>query len=110
MAEIESGQSGIAAVNGARLYYEVAGDGPAVVLLHAGIADSRMWDEQFDELARRYRMIRYDARGFGRSDLPAGPFAPHDDLRGLLQILGVERAALVGLSMGGATAIDFTIA
>jgi 3-oxoadipate enol-lactonase len=110
MTETAAGQSGIAEVNGARLFYEVAGTGPAIVLLHAGIADRRMWDGQFAELARRFRVIRYDARGYGRSDMPAGPFARHEDLCGLLRVLGVERASLVGLSMGGGTAIDFTLA
>lgn len=109
MTESGPRQSGIAEVNGARLFYEVAGEGPAVVLIHAGIADSRMWDEQFEAFAQHFRVIRYDARGYGRSDMPAGPFAHRDDLRGLLRILGVERAALVGLSMGGSTAIDFTL-
>ncbi|MGD9895183.1 MAG: alpha/beta fold hydrolase [Dehalococcoidia bacterium] len=109
MTEIGSRQSGIAEVNGARLFYEVAGEGPAVVLIHAGIADSRMWDEQFEAFAGHFRVIRYDARGYGRSDMPAGPFAHRDDLHGLLHYLGVERAALVGLSMGGSTTIDFTL-
>lgn len=109
MTETGSRRSGVAEVNGARLFYEVAGEGPAVVLIHAGIADRRMWDEQFDEFAQHFRVIRYDARGYGRSDMPAGPFAHRDDLDGLLLFLGVERAALVGLSMGGSTAIDFTL-
>ncbi|MGH2584980.1 MAG: alpha/beta fold hydrolase [Dehalococcoidia bacterium] len=100
---------GIAEVNGARLSYEVAGEGPALVLIHAGIADSRMWDGQFQEFAHHHRVIRYDTRGYGRSDMPAGPYAMREDLYGLLRFLGVERAALVGLSMGGGTAIDFTL-
>ena len=100
---------GFAEINGARVYYEVAGHGPAIVLLHAGIADSRMWDAQFQEFARHYQVIRYDARGYGRSEMPAGPFARHEDLYALLRFLGVERTTLVGLSMGGATAIDFTL-
>jgi 3-oxoadipate enol-lactonase len=108
MTENRSRQSGIAEINGAHLFYEVAGEGPVVALIHAGIADSRMWDEQFEAFAQEFRVLRYDARGYGRSDMPAGPFAHHDDLRGLLRFLGVERAALVGLSMGGSTAIDFT--
>src|SRR5262245_20465568 len=100
MTETSSRQSGIAEVNGAYLFYEVAGDGPAVVLIHAGIADSRMWDEQFEAFAQHFRVIRYDARGYGRSDMPTGPFAHRDDLHGLLRSLGVERTALIGLSMG----------
>jgi len=102
-------QHGIAEVNGAHLYYEVAGEWPALVLIHAGIADSRMWDGQFQQFAQRHRVIRYDARGYGRSDMPAGPYATREDLYGLLRSLSVEQAALVGLSMGGGTAIDFTL-
>ena len=103
------GTSGTADVNGARLWYELAGDGPPLALLHAGIADARMWDAQVEHFARRFRVLRYDARGYGRSDFPAGPFARHDDLHGLLRHLGIERVALVGCSMGGATAIDFAL-
>src|SRR3712207_5045953 len=108
MTDAVTRESGIAEVNGARLFYQVAGEGPVVVLLHAGIADSRMWDGQFEEFVRHHRGIRYDARGYGRSDMPAGPFARHEDLHGLLHFLGVERVSLVGLSMGSSTAIDFT--
>lgn len=109
-AEREAGaRSGMAVVNGASLYYETAGDGDPLILIHAGIADCRMWDPQFQVFAERYRVIRYDARGYGRSDLPPGPFAGEEDLLGLLRALGVGPAHLVGLSMGGATAIDFTL-
>ncbi len=96
-------------VNGARLFYEVSGEGPPLVLLHAGIADHRMWDHQVDEFARRYRVIRYDLRGFGKSDLPPGPFSMRDDLYRLLTMLDVDRAHLVGVSMGGGIAVDFAL-
>lgn len=102
-------RSGMADVNGATPYYESAGEGQPLVLLHAGIADSRMWDAQLHGFAERYHVIPYDARGFGCSDLPPGPFAGRDDLLGLLRALGIERAHLVGLSMGGGTALDFTL-
>jgi pimeloyl-ACP methyl ester carboxylesterase len=97
-------------VNGTQLYYEVAGEGRLLVLLHFGLGDSRFWDDQFEAFAQRYRVIRYDARGFGRSPQGEGPFSRHDDLYVLLRFLGVEKAALVGVSMGGATAVDFTLA
>ena len=93
-------------VNGAQLYYEVAGSGPAVALIHAGIADCRMWDAQFAAFAEHFRVVRYDQRGFGRSSMPIGPYALRDDLRGLLQTLGIERATLIGTSMGGGVALD----
>ena len=59
-------------INGADLYYEEAGSGPALVFIHAGIADCRMWEAQFAAFARDYRVVRYDQRGFGRSAMPAG--------------------------------------
>ena len=103
-------QRGFAEANGARLYYEVAGSGHPVVLVHAGIADHRMWDDQFARFAERYRVIRYDQRGFGQSTAPAGPFAFHDDLYLLLRQLEVARASFIGGSLGGAVVINFAVA
>jgi pimeloyl-ACP methyl ester carboxylesterase len=78
-------------------------------LIHEGIADCRMWDDQFAAFARRFRVVRYDVRGFGRSDMPPEPFSHQADLAGLLGHLELERAYVVGASMGGLIAIDFTI-
>jgi len=102
--------SGVVEVNGAPLAYERTVAGPPVVLLHAGIADMRMWDAQLPALAARHTVIRYDMRGFGSSPMPDLPFAHHDDLAGLLATLGIARAALVGCSFGGRVAIDAAIA
>jgi pimeloyl-ACP methyl ester carboxylesterase len=101
--------TGIAEVNGTTLYYETRGDGHAVVLLQGGNLDLRMWDVQFAEFARDYRVIRYDVRGFGRSGVPDAPYQAHEDLRHLLDHLAVEQAHLVGLSLGGRIAIDFAL-
>ncbi|MFG1675482.1 alpha/beta fold hydrolase [Micromonospora sp. NPDC049282] len=97
-------------INGARLAYDEAGDGSVVVLLHAGIADRRMWRAQVPALAARHRVIVPDLRGYGDSELPPTPFAHHDDVIGLLDALGVERAALVGCSFGGRVAVDTALA
>ena len=97
-------------INGARIHYEARGAGPALVLIHAGICDLRMWDAQMDAFAQRYRVIRYDMRGFGQTAPVAGKYTRHDDLRALLDHLGVERAHVMGCSMGGMTAIDFALA
>ena len=97
------------AVDGARLWYEATGRGYPLVLLHAGIADARMWDDQVATLAERYTVVRYDARGFGRSDPPVGSFSPRADLAGLLSALGFARAHLVGCSMGGSVALDVAL-
>ena len=101
--------AGTAAVNGAELYYEVAGEGEPLVLVHAGIADGRMWDGQIDAFAQRYRVIRPDLRGFGRSSVVEGPYANHADLRALLDALDIDQATLIGCSMGGAAVIDFAL-
>src|SRR3990172_7963847 len=96
-------------VDNGRLYYEVAGDGPAVVLSHAGIADLSMWDDQFETFAERYRVIRYDVRGFGRSSTPEREYSHVDDLHRLLHHLDAYDAALVGVSMGGQIVIQFAL-
>jgi pimeloyl-ACP methyl ester carboxylesterase len=96
-------------VGGKELWYEEAGSGPAVVLTHAGVADSTMWDGIAEPLAERHRVVRYDLPGYGRSELPPGPWSHVDDLRGLLDHLGVERAAVVGLSHGGRVDLEFAL-
>jgi 3-oxoadipate enol-lactonase len=100
---------GIADVPGGRLYYEVDGDGPALTLIHAGVAHLRMWDEQVAAFAERYRVIRYDTRGFGRTTTDDVVFSNRSDLLALLDHLGVERTHLLGASRGGTIAIDFTL-
>lgn len=101
-------QNGFAEVNGTRLYYECAGSGHPMVLIHGFTLDTRMWDDQFETLAQHYQVIRYDARGFGKSALPVGETYAHaDDLKALMENLEVEHAYIVGLSMGGMIAIDF---
>ena len=97
-------------VNGARLWYEERGSGDPVVFLHAGLLDARQWERQLDTFSPRYRAIAFDTRGYGRSPAPEEPYRLHDDLLGLLDALELERAAFVGNSMGGKTAIDATLA
>lgn len=106
---LQAVQSGVATVNGAHLYYEIHGAGYPLVLLHAGIADCRQWDDQIEAYAKQFLVIRYDHRGWGRSDAPEGPVAFHEDLAALLETLGIERAHVLGISMGGTMAIDFTL-
>ncbi|MGH3032826.1 MAG: alpha/beta fold hydrolase [Gaiellaceae bacterium] len=80
------------------------------MLLHAGVGDRRLWDEQMDAFAERFRVVRYDARGFGDSPLPGGPFSFVDDLCAILDHLRLERAALVGNSLGARTALEHALA
>ena len=97
-------------VPGGRLYVEDEGNGPPIVLLHAGIANLRAWDAMVPGLAGYgYRVIRYDARGFGRSETEDVAFSNRADAIAVLDALGVTRAALVGNSRGGQIAIDTTI-
>lgn len=101
---------GYVTFNGGRLYYEVAGVGPPIVLIPGFGVDTRSWDEQVEAFAARHQVIRYDPRGFGRSSLPSGPYSMTDDLRALLDEVGVPAAHVIGLSRGGGVAIDFAIA
>lgn len=102
-------QTGIAEVNGTRLYYEVAGTGQPLVLIHGGAVDSRAFDDQFSEFARHYKVVRYDLRGTGKSGDRDKPFSNTDDLYGLLQHLNISSAYLLGISRGGGFAYDFTL-
>jgi 3-oxoadipate enol-lactonase len=95
---------------GSDLHYEVAGDGPPVVLLHEGIADSRMWEPQWEMFTSRYRVLRYDMRGFGDSPAPSGSFSYGRDLVDLIESLELAPAALVGVSVGGTVALDVAVA
>jgi len=96
-------------INGARIHYERQGQGPHVVLLHAGVADLRMWEPQVAPFAKQFDVIRLDQRGFGDSELPPKPWSPVADLLSLMDQLSLESAHLVGCSMGGALAIDFAL-
>jgi 3-oxoadipate enol-lactonase len=113
MAETTGRQTGIAEVNGTTLYYEVEGEGHPFLMIHGGLVNRRLWDEQFDVFAQHYKMIRFDMRGFGDSGLykaDMAPFRLDDDVYALLRFLGIEKTYVMGLSMGGAVAIDFTLA
>lgn len=97
-------------VNGTRLHYEVAGDGPPVVLIHGLGLDMRMWDDQFGELAASYRVIRYDLRGFGKSTPQTDErFLHAEDLRALLDYLKAPQGNVIGLSLGGTIALQFAV-
>jgi pimeloyl-ACP methyl ester carboxylesterase len=88
------------------LWFEAAGDGPPLVLVHAGICDARMWDDLVGPLAREHRVVRYDMRGYGRSGAVTSAYSPSGDLVSVLDALGIERAAVCGVSFGGAVALE----
>lgn len=102
-------QTGFVETNGTKLYYEMVGEGHPLVLIHGGYMDRRMWDDQLAVFAEHYRVIRYDVRGFGKSELPQVPYADRQDLAALLAFLGIEKTYLLGLSLGGVIALDFTL-
>lgn len=105
-------QSGLIDTYGANLYFETTdGDGFPLILLHGFALDRRMWDDQMEALAGQSRLIRYDLRGFGKSSMAAtSPYRHTGDLEDLMDTLELERADLMGLSLGGAVALDFALA
>lgn len=96
--------------NHTNLAYDVAGSGPAVLLLHAGLGDRTMWDAQVPALAEEFTVIRVDARGFGETRQPPVTYSPVADALAVLDHLGVQRAHVVGVSMGSQTAIELAVA
>ncbi len=96
----------IAKVNGVGIYYEEAGRGRPLVWCHGFACGAAMWEPQVAAFASRYRVITYDVRGHGASEVPAAPEAYSqpasvEDLHQLLRHLGIARACVGGLSMGG---------
>lgn len=106
------GHRGWIDVDGGRLYYEVDGDGPAVMLIHGGVfLDLRMWEPQIVAISEQYTVVRFDLRGYGRSSSPdTRPYRHCDDARAVLRALDIERACIVGQSLGGTVAIDIAFA
>ena len=105
-------RTGVLARPGARVVYEVTGHGPAVVLAHGFGLDMRMWDPQVAHLAERFRVVRYDCRGFGSSGPldPAVPYTHAGDLIALLDHLAIADAVLAGLSFGGRVVLQAALA
>jgi pimeloyl-ACP methyl ester carboxylesterase len=99
-----------AEINGTKIHYEVRGEGTPVTLIHAGIANLSMWDEQMAALSQHYRVLRYDMRGWGQTPRPDGDLHHHEDLHALLQHVGIEKTAVIGCSFGGKVALDFALA
>jgi len=108
-AETPSIESGFIAVDGGKIFYEAAGKGPALIMIHDGILHRETWDAQFTEFANTHRVIRWDRRGYGRSPKPEASFTHLDDLLTLMDSLKVDKAVLMGCSSGGLLAIDFAL-
>ena len=103
-------KSGFVNNGNAQLYYETAGQGIPFVMIHAGVADNRQWNNEFTFFAQNYQVVRYDMRGYGKSEPVDGEFNPMDDLVALLDALAIhEPVVMMGCSMGGGLAMDFTL-
>ena len=103
-------ETGYVEFPGSRIYYEIDGEGPALTFVHACVAHLRMWDAQVAAFKDRYTVVRHDLRGFGRSTTDEEvTYSNRDDLRRVLDHLGIEQTHLVGNSCGGGTAIDFAL-
>jgi 3-oxoadipate enol-lactonase len=98
-----------AEINGVRMHYDVQGEGDPLVLIHAGIANLTMWEQQVPVFSKHFKTIRFDVRGFGETPDPPGKYTDHEDLKALLDLLGVGRAHILGISNGGRIALDFTV-
>jgi 3-oxoadipate enol-lactonase len=99
-------------INGLRVNYEIAGTGPSVMLSHSLACDLHMWDEQMAALTKKFTVLRYDTRGHGKSEAPAGAYTLEqlaDDAHGLLSALGIKQTHWVGLSMGGMIGQTFAL-
>lgn len=104
-------KSGFIKVDNAQIYYETAGTGNPFVMIHAGVADSRQWNNEFAFFAQNYKAVRYDMRGYGKSEPVDGEFSHMNDLVSLVDALGLhEPIVLMGCSMGGGLAMDFALA
>jgi pimeloyl-ACP methyl ester carboxylesterase len=101
--------SGFIDVDKGKLYYEMAGNGENIVLLHDGMVSNEIWDYQFPLLAKYYRVTRYDRRGYGKTSDPEAPYSNIEDLHELFMKLKIEKAILFGISSGGGCVIDFTL-
>lgn len=102
-------QTGFFEFNNGKLYFEVVGEGESIVFIHGFTLDHRMWKPQVDEFRKKFKVITYDLRGFGKSSTPEDKYSHHEDLKALLDHLGVPNAHIVGLSLGGEIALDFAV-
>ena len=103
-------KSGFANIDNAKIYYETAGEGIPLLMIHAGVADHRQWNNEFTAFAQGYQVIRYDMRGYGKSEPVEGEFSHMSDLVSLLDALEIhEPLVVMGCSMGGGLTMDFAL-
>lgn len=103
-------KTGFLQTGNAKIYYEEKGDGVPFIMIHGGFIDRRMWDRQFEYFSKDYRVIRYDARNHGLTESGADNFTNYDDLNAIMENLKIDKAVVMGLSMGGLITVDFALA
>ncbi len=96
-------------VGGSKIYFESHGTGPTIIFMHDGLLHSEVWDGQLAAFSGEYRFMRYDRRGYGRSDTPTAPFSNENDLLKLIDANDIDRAVLVGSSSAGGIAVNFAL-
>ncbi|RCX23185.1 pimeloyl-ACP methyl ester carboxylesterase [Fontibacillus phaseoli] len=102
-------KEGMLNIEGGQLFYTVSGEGEPIVLIHGNFNDHQIWNGQVDFFSAHYKLVRYDLRGYGLSSTPNATFSNIDDLKALIDSLKLRNIALVGSSMGGGIATDFTL-
>ena len=106
---LNGAQRQVCTLGDGHLAFETRGEGVPLVLIHGFSFDMRTWDSQVEALSRYCQVVRYDLRGFGRSSLPTGPFSHVEDLRALIEYLGLSAPVLIGLSLGANIALSFAL-
>lgn len=96
-------------IDDSKIYYEVFGEGEPLILIHAGVTDSRMWDYQIEDLSKNFKVIRFDQRGFGKSDIPKSNFNAVKDIITLMDSCKISKAHIVGICLGALQALDLAI-
>jgi 3-oxoadipate enol-lactonase len=111
LENVQKTVSGRVEVAGSKIYYEECGSGPAaVILLHDAWLHSVTWDDEWRPLCTKYHTVRYDRRGYGRSEAAKAEYSPAEDLLAIVNDRKIQRAVLVGSSTGAGLAINFTLA
>lgn len=105
----DSKNSGYIQIDSSKIYYESYGHGEPIILIHAGVTDMRMWDFQMDDLSKKFKVIRFDQRGFGKSSIPKQKYNPVLDILALMDSCKIDKAHIVGISLGALQAIDIAI-
>jgi 3-oxoadipate enol-lactonase len=103
-------KTGYLEIGKAKIYYEEKGTGTPLIMIHGGFIDRRMWDDQFEYFSKDYRVIRYDVRNHGLTTSDSDTYTNYDDLNKIMEKLKIDKAIVMGLSMGGLITIDFAIA